>query len=89
MFVLGKPFQYSVIEHSTVVGPSWVKSVVNEVFSGHNSYLYFFIRQDICSFGNPSIDKEHWLQIYPPLSFFDYLVVKLSTTVLAPSPILF
>ncbi len=34
------------------------------------------IEQDICSFGNPAIDKEHWIQIYPPLSHFDPLVVR-------------
>ncbi len=46
------------------------------------------ILQDICSFGNLAINKEHWLQIYPPLSFFDHLAVSLKTSVLAPSPIL-
>jgi hypothetical protein len=47
------------------------------------------IEKDICSFGNPAYTKEHWLQIYPSLYHFDHLVVRLKTTVLAPSLILF
>jgi hypothetical protein len=44
------------------------------------------IQLDICSFGNPAISKPHWFQIYPSLFQFDYLALKLKTTVLAPSP---
>jgi hypothetical protein len=33
-----------------------------------------------------AIGKEHWLQIYPPLSHFDHLVVRLKITILPPSP---
>jgi hypothetical protein len=43
------------------------------------------IQSDICSFGNPAITKEHWFQIYPLLSQFGHLVVKLKTW-LPPTP---
>ncbi len=44
----------------------------------------YCIQQDICSFGKPAIGQEHLMQIYPPLSHFDHLVIKHKTTVLAP-----
>jgi hypothetical protein len=48
----------------------------------------FFTRNLIViySFFNPATSKEHTLQIYPPLSHFDHLVLWFKTTVLAPSP---
>ncbi len=42
----------------------------------------------MCSFGNPAIGKEHWLQIYPHLSHFDHLAIRLKITMMASSPIL-
>jgi hypothetical protein len=27
------------------------------------------------SFGNSKFDKEHWLQIYPPPSYWDHMVI--------------
>ncbi len=44
--------------------------------TNNSSKLGRFIQQDIFSFGNPKIDKEHWLQIYPPLSHFDHFVMR-------------
>jgi hypothetical protein len=45
-------------------------------WTNNSSKLVCFIQQDIFSFGNPEIDKEHWLQIYQPLSQLDHLVVR-------------
>ncbi len=46
-------------------------------------------QKDICSFGNPAIDKEHCLQIYHPSLTLTTCFLRLKTAVLAPSPILF
>ncbi len=40
----------------------------------HNSNKKFKSQLDSYSFGNPATCKEPWLQIHPPLSYFDHLV---------------
>jgi hypothetical protein len=42
------------------------------------------IQQDIKPFGKLANGKELWLLIYPPLSHFDHLVIRLEITILAP-----
>jgi hypothetical protein len=41
--------------------------------------IKYFFQYDIYSFGKPAISKEHWLQIYPPVSHIDHLVSQLET----------
>ncbi len=54
--------------------------MIVEAFKGINYPVgYFLIWQ-------PSINKEHKLQLYPPLSHFDHWVIKLKITILAPTP---
>jgi hypothetical protein len=42
--------------------------------SGVIQTLDLSIQYDIYSFGNPATRKKPWLQILPPLPYFDHLV---------------
>jgi hypothetical protein len=56
-----------------------MSAIIRQTFS-HESLLNILIIQYICSFDNPATAKEHWLQIYFPLSHFDPLIMHLKTS---------
>jgi len=62
---------------------------VNVFFSFSLFNLSDNILYNIFSLGNLANGKEHWLQIYLPLSHFDRLVIRLKITILVSSLFIF